>query len=313
MRRLKPSERAVSARVPQRHAGGPLEASEGVRVDEQAAGQEVSGRRSVDSGLSGERQDRLAPIVEDAAQRPGGTNELSDTGRGVLAELSGQELTDDVVARSSWSSGPARHAQPSHQITGHSQAIPVANKRSTRQTGVSKPQSGRETFEMAVHKEAGSRVHLLIATAVGRSGNLDMVALTKAMWNLSPVGGTIRSGVRVSCASKASMYLSRICPGPGWKLVGAEVPVRRGVADLVWRHTASGDVFIEEIKSGAARIGDAKVTDQVTRLHAGGVDEWASSFIGVRLVALTAPALTALYVLKSNRLVPVADARLVVR
>lgn len=313
MKRRKPSERALPAGLPEGDTGRLLKPGERVRVDEDTAFEEVGDRGAVQAGARRKGEDRQATIIEDSTQSTSAGSELGDAGWCALADAPRQEVSDDVVARASRGPGAARHELPSHQVDAAICAIPVANTCSTVQTVGSNPQSGRETFEMAVQKEAGSRVHLLIATAVEAGGDLDMVVLTKAMWKLAPVGGTIRSGVRVSCASKASMYLSRIRPGADWELVGAEVPVGRGVADLVWRHTASGDVFIEEIKSGGARIGDAKVTDQVIRLYAGGVDKWGSSFIGVRLVALTAPALTALYIHSGSRLVPVADARLAVR
>lgn len=93
--RHKPSERGVSTRVPQRNAGGPLEASKGVGVDEQAASQEVTEGRTIDAGRSGERHDGLAPLVEDATQNLRCADDLGDTSGGILAGSSGQELTDD--------------------------------------------------------------------------------------------------------------------------------------------------------------------------------------------------------------------------
>lgn len=313
MKRLKPSDRAIPTGLPERYAGRPLKPGESVRVDEHAAGQEVGDGGPIEAGGTGEREDRQALVVEDGTQGAGRGDELGDTGWCVFADAAGQEVADDVVTRASRGSGAAGHVPSSHQVGTDTCAIPVANACSTRQTGGSNPQSGRESYDMTVRKEAGTRVHLLIATAVAHDGDLDMTELTKAMWKLAPVGGTIRSGVRVSCASKASMYLNRIRPGAGWELVGAEVPVGRGVADIVWRDAGTGDVFVEEIKSGAARIGDLKVTDQVTRLYVGGLERWGSSFVGVRLVSLTAPALTALWALSGTRLVQVDDARLAVR
>jgi hypothetical protein len=165
---------------------------------------------------------------------------------------------------------------------------------------------------MAIHREAGKRVHALIAAAVADPGPTDIEALSRRMWRIDPVGGSIRAQVRMACSSKASLYMRRLCPPEGWELLGSEVPVGAGVADLVWRH-AGGDVFIDEIKSGSPGIDSPKVRNQVLRLAEGGRVEWADRFLGVRLVQLRAPGLTAIWRAESGRLVKVGDERLGVR
>jgi hypothetical protein len=166
---------------------------------------------------------------------------------------------------------------------------------------------------MAVHREAGTVTHRLIAAAVAAPGPLDLDVLSKAMFKHQPVGGTIRASVRISCVTRASMYLKRIRPLEGWTLVGCEVRLDNAVADLVWEHDSTGDVAIDEVKAGTADLSDDDLADQVRRLWRGGMSRWSERFIGVRLVPLRAPALTRLVIADGDRFMTVPDDRLAVR
>ena len=166
---------------------------------------------------------------------------------------------------------------------------------------------------MAVKREAGTKVHRLIASAVATEDVPDIAALSKAMWKLDPIGETIRSSVGVSCSTAASLYLMRLRPPTDWAFVGCEVRLAHAVADLVWCHEPTGDVLVEEIKCGAPGIGDDPVSDQVRRLHAGGIEKWGSKFLGVRLVELRAPARAAVWTCADGKLTSRTDDRLQVR
>jgi hypothetical protein len=190
--------------------------------------------------------------------------------------------------------------------------MPVANVCSIGHTAASEPKVASEAVAMTVQREAGQMTHQLIALSVETPGS-DISSLARGLWQQKPVGGPIASQTRTACVTRASAYLRRMRPD-GWALVGAEVRVGHAKADLVWVHDASGDIVIDEIKSGAPGIGDTGVAGQVRRLYAGGLNEWGDRFVGVRLVQLRAPALTAIWVVADGgQLVKSADDRLAVR
>jgi hypothetical protein len=153
--------------------------------------------------------------------------------------------------------------------------------------------------------------HRLIELAVAQD-TYDLTVLSRELWKLKPVGGTIASQVRTACVTQAAVYLKRVRP-TAWDLVGAEVPVGRAVADLVWTDAVSGDVVIDEIKTGGSGIDDPTVKSQVRRLHAGGQERWGDQFAGVRLIPMQALARTAVWCVDGDWLVAVADDRLGVR
>lgn len=165
---------------------------------------------------------------------------------------------------------------------------------------------------MTVQQQSGQMTHQLIALAVETPGS-DIASLARDLWKQNPVGGTIASQTRTACVTRASAYVGRMQP-EGWTLVGYEIRVGHAVADLVWIDGATGDIVIDEIKSGAPGIGDTGVASQVRRLYSGGLDEWGGRFVGVRLVQLRAPALTAIWVVADGgQLVKSGDDRLAVR
>jgi hypothetical protein len=183
---------------------------------------------------------------------------------------------------------------------------------STGDTVVSKPHGATEEVTMAVHRRSGENTHLLIAAAVAQGCTADLWQLGKALWKTRPVGNTIASQVRTACVTRASAYLRRVQPDR-WDLVGAELPVGHAVADLVWTDPVTGDVVIDEIKSGGSGIDDPTVRSQVRRLYDGGRAEWGDAFVGVRLVPMRALAQTAIWHVDGDRIICVADDRLGVR
>jgi hypothetical protein len=90
---------------------------------------------------------------------------------------------------------------------------------------------------------------------------------------------------RLQCVSGAATYLGRCLPS-GFGFHEAEVALSPGIADVVWKRTGGDAWLIDEIKTGMAGPGDAKLARQVARLIDGGTRQWVDAFIGVRVVPL---------------------------
>lgn len=150
--------------------------------------------------------------------------------------------------------------------------------------------------------ESGRRVHRLVAAALEaeRDGErFDVITEARTMFGAEPVGAGATHALRFRCSSAVNVYLLR-CRPLGWDLVGTEVRLAGGVADLVW---SDGDRFvIDELKSGVPRARGGRVADQLTRLACGGTKRWGAAFAGVRLVPLAAPRATSFHRLIDSQL-----------
>lgn len=135
-------------------------------------------------------------------------------------------------------------------------------------------------------RDVGDRIHRVIAACVADPSTPLSDHLVKLLGE-RPVRGARAASVRMRVASSTGTYLRRFAPGAA-VLVGCELPVGGGVADLVWRH--DGRFAVDEIKSGSVDIDDEQLVAQVARFITGGRAMWGDRFVGVRVVPLARPA-----------------------
>jgi hypothetical protein len=98
--------------------------------------------------------------------------------------------------------------------------------------------------------------------------------------------GAVAAGVRQRVVCGLAAYL-RCFDVDGWTLIGSEVPLGGGFADLVWK-TPVG-VIVDEVKSGAFDPFDRRLHKQVDRYVTGGFGRWGDDFAGVRVLPLLTP------------------------
>ena len=104
--------------------------------------------------------------------------------------------------------------------------------------------------------EVGRRIHLVIEQLAGTNpGTAEVLAVVHEMWRLNPCSEGDAASSRLRCATAVAVYFQRCAPGSQWLVVGTEISVGRGVADLVWQDDR-GRLVIDELKSGAF-AGDA--------------------------------------------------------
>ena len=147
-------------------------------------------------------------------------------------------------------------------------------------------------WDQRVELEVGDRTHRLIGELVTGAATSPGDAARRVL-AARPVSGTRAASVRMRMASAASTYKLRFQPPAA--LVGVEVPLGAGVADLVWERP-DGMVVVDEVKSGAITADDRRLIAQVARLVAGGHARWGELFVGVRVCPLRRPARTVLAV-----------------
>jgi hypothetical protein len=76
-----------------------------------------------------------------------------------------------------------------------------------------------------------------------------------------------------------------------WKLLGTEIQGPNCTFDIVWQHTSSGRVLVDELKTGKAGdlVGGQELDEQLERECRGGRELYDRRFVGVRLLILAAP------------------------
>lgn len=79
----------------------------------------------------------------------------------------------------------------------------------------------------------------------------------------------VRDGYRDLAARQliaaAALNYLRVLPGDPWEFVRAEMPLPGGRLDLVWRHRSTGELLVDEVKTGQAGAAPRSVRDQVDR------------------------------------------------
>ena len=140
---------------------------------------------------------------------------------------------------------------------------------------------------------AGRRIHELLPTVAGSgAGPSDAVAAARKQARDLMETGTVMAGVRTRVSNGLSSYLRNFDP-VGWTLLGHEMPLGGGVADLVWKTPAG--IIVDEVKSGTLNPSDRGLTAQIGRFVDGGLGRWGEDFAGVRVLPLTTPR-TAVFV-----------------
>lgn len=163
-----------------------------------------------------------------------------------------------------------------------------------------------QTWEAAVNREIGRRVHRVIADLATSEGPVTGAAVlrsVRSMWATEPTGGTTASSARVRCSSSVGVYFARFAPD-GWNVVGCEEHLGLAIADLVWHR--DGRFVVDEVKSGSATVSSDRIGEQLLRLAISGRQLWGDRFAGVRLVPLGSPAYAAVVAEHEGRLESVA-------
>lgn len=262
-----------------------LEPRQRDHVAHRPAGDDVVDRRAVQAAVAGDLRDGPSRLSERFGERTGDGGELGDADRGALDGGPSGEDPFDVIAGASGVTSGTGHAYPGY-YAGPS-ASRSANTRSIRQTEGCNPHNDEAKRDDHMNALAGRRIHEMLHTVAGRgAGPSD--ALAAARQQAAGLGetGTVAAGVRTRVANGLAAYL-RCFDVEGWVLLGWEVPLGGGFADLVWK-TPFG-VVIDEVKSGALDPFDRRLLNQVDRYVTAGLGRWGDDFAGVRVLPLTTP------------------------
>lgn len=155
-------------------------------------------------------------------------------------------------------------------------------------------------WQATLDRDVGDRIHRLIAACLAEPGRTPEACLHDVLAS-APVSGARVVSVRMRLASAAGTYRRRFAPA-GARLVGYEMQLGAGVADLVWEH--DGMFAVDEVKSGSVDHDDPPLIAQVERFLGGGRALWGAAFAGVRVVPLSRPARSCFVIdVVENRLV----------
>jgi hypothetical protein len=102
--------------------------------------------------------------------------------------------------------------------------------------------------------------------------------------------GSHERRVRMRVVTAAGRYLQRCAPVAPTEFMGTEVLYDGSRVDLVWGHPRLG-VFFDELKTSRQPRPETSTASllQVSRYAQAGLDIFADSFAGVRLIPLLAP------------------------
>ncbi len=147
--------------------------------------------------------------------------------------------------------------------------------------------------------EVGVRVHQLIGQVAREGRHVSVEEVFTAAGRLvraQPFSEIYKAGPqRVTCLTVIGLAMS---PPPEWTFLGSELPAGDGRLDLAWSapmggggDLVAGSILIDEIKvaSYAAQLDDNRTLNQVHRYLDFGVATYGTRFVGVRLLALSAP------------------------
>lgn len=149
--------------------------------------------------------------------------------------------------------------------------------------------------------DVGTLTHALVATHADLAAwispdRLGQLLTTAANDAVTAATTNQRQVLVASAVGYARRYLQAMAPADPWTLVGAEVPLGDGVADVVWRHTVHGWHLVDELKTTRVIRTqlDRSWVDQCRAYAGAATAEYGPSTIGVRLLPLATPALTVL-------------------
>ncbi len=142
-------------------------------------------------------------------------------------------------------------------------------------------------------QDVGLVTHAAIAILAPRLRDLDDANLPG---HVLDVCGALVNGDNVnrrrvlmlSAAGHTATYLRRFAPLPPWELLGCEFDTGGGRTDLAWRHSVTGQVFFDEIKTHNRPVNGlaSSVVAQAKRQGEGGVQQFGALFAGVRVLPL---------------------------
>ncbi|UUZ60572.1 hypothetical protein [Nocardioides sp. B-3] len=140
-------------------------------------------------------------------------------------------------------------------------------------------------------QDVGLVTHAAIAILAPALPGLDPVTLPERVLDITGalVNGDNHNRRRVlmlTAAGHVCTYLRRFAPTAPWELLGCEFDTGGGRTDVAWRHTETGVVFFDEIKThnrSISQISD-RVIAQANRQAVGGMEQFGDLFAGVRIL-----------------------------
>lgn len=143
----------------------------------------------------------------------------------------------------------------------------------------------------------GTAVHGAVAELAAVRGEMSVATLLRVAGSQARAVSQSED-VRVGAQHVAPLaaVAVRLFPPSGWELVGDEVVLGHGRADLVWR-SPTHEVVVDELKvAGLGRVVEDRATrDQLERHRSGGVAHFGDLFVGVRLLVLAGPLRSRFY------------------
>ncbi|GAA1243223.1 hypothetical protein FB474_2380 [Oryzihumus leptocrescens] len=151
----------------------------------------------------------------------------------------------------------------------------------------------------------GFLTHHVIATVLHRrlgcpAATIEVTVaevLADAQRLLQPPTVEARAHRQVLCAAVLT-YFRGLLPPPSWSVLAAEPLVGRARPDVLWR-APSGQILIDEIKTGRLGTTLAGTTEQALRYLDAGTAAYGPALLGVRVLATAEPATS--WMLMSDR------------
>jgi hypothetical protein len=143
----------------------------------------------------------------------------------------------------------------------------------------------------------GALVHRQVGELLSEQRTISASDLFRRSCDLvreQPFGGLERHGAQ-RVAGLTRIALDLVLP---WTFCGAEVSTGDGRVDLVWEEPSTKLIVVDEVKVAGvgAVIDDASTHAQVRRYLRWGVAEFEERFVGVRLLALSTPRRSLVFV-----------------
>jgi hypothetical protein len=164
---------------------------------------------------------------------------------------------------------------------------------SPKWTTEAEPAGDRESADGVDRRTLGVAVHQVLASLFEggelTASPIELRHLIGSHPALAAASAVLRQAAKQRLLTASSVYLRLFAPAADWLFVGAEMPLGRRRADLVWR-TPSGFV-IDELKAGAtgARYERGDLDDQIDGLLAGAHEAFGDEVRAVRAIVLAAP------------------------
>lgn len=169
----------------------------------------------------------------------------------------------------------------------------VMTNASTKRTNEAPAAGVRGPAEAVDNRTLGVAVHQVLASLFEdgalTASPIELRRLIGSHPALASASAVLRQAAKQRLLTACSVYLRLFAPAADWVLVGAEMPLGRRRADLVWR--TPGGIVVDELKAGAtgARYERGDLDDQIDGLLAGAHEAFGDEVRGVRAIVLAAP------------------------